>query len=34
MNYSLINQREDIGYDTDSIAIFEIDKSFSDFLLC
>ena len=24
----------DIGYDTDSIAIFEIDKSFTDFLLC
>jgi len=24
----------DEGYDTDSIAIFEIDKSFTDFLLC
>lgn len=24
----------DVGYDTDSIAIFEIDKSFTDFLLC
>ena len=24
----------DIGYDTDSIAIFEIDKAFTDYLLC
>ena len=23
-----------LGYDTDSIAMFEIDKSFTDFLLC
>ena len=28
------NNMLDIGYDTDSIAIFEIDKSFTDFLLC
>ena len=28
------NNDLDIGYDTDSIAIFEIDKSFTDFLLC
>ena len=24
----------DVGYDTDSIAIFEIDKAFTDYLLC
>lgn len=24
----------DVGYDTDTIAIFEIDKSFTDYLLC
>ena len=28
------NAAFDFGYDTDSIAIFEIDKSFTDFLLC
>ena len=28
------NAAFDLGYDTDSIAIFEIDKSFTDFLLC
>ena len=28
------NAARDIGYDTDSIATFEIDKSFTDFLLC
>ena len=28
------NAAFDYGYDTDSIAIFEIDKSFTDFLLC
>ena len=28
------NNMCDIGYDTDSIAIFEIDKGFTDFLLC
>ncbi len=28
------NNAADIGYDTDSIAIFEIDKAFTDFLLC
>lgn len=27
-------ERFDIGYDTDRIADFEIDKSFTDFLLC
>ena len=24
----------DYGYDTDAIAIFEIDKAFTDYLLC
>ncbi len=24
----------DVGYDTDTIAIFEIDKAFTDYLLC
>lgn len=24
----------DLGYDTDTIAIFEIDKAFTDYLLC
>ena len=24
----------DVGYDTDTIAEFEIDKSFTDYLLC
>ena len=24
----------DIGYDTDMIAIFDIDKAFTDYLLC
>ena len=24
----------EIGYDTDTIAIFEIDKAFTDYLLC
>ena len=28
------NVEVDMGYDTDSIAIFEIDKSFTDYLLC
>ena len=28
------SEARDAGYDTDSIAIFEIDKSFTDFLLC
>ena len=33
--YNRSNANElDVGYDTDSIAIFEIDKSFTDFLLC
>ena len=27
-------EKEEVGYDTDSIAPFEIDKSFTDFLLC
>ena len=26
--------RVDLGYDTDRIAEFEIDKSFTDYLLC
>ena len=33
----LANERHndiDVGYDTDTIAIFEIDKSFTDYLLC
>lgn len=28
------NNDVDVGYDTDTIAIFEIDKSFTDYLLC
>ena len=28
------NNDFDVGYDTDSIAIFEIDKAFTDYLLC
>ena len=28
------NHFVDVGYDTDTIAIFEIDKSFTDYLLC
>ena len=28
------NVNNDLGYDTESIAIFEIDKAFTDFLLC
>jgi len=28
------NNEVDVGYDTDRIAIFEIDKSFTDYLLC
>ena len=27
-------ERFDMGYDTDRIAEFEIDKSFTDYLLC
>ena len=27
-------EKVDIGYDTDRIADFEIDKSFTDYLLC
>jgi len=27
-------ERVNIGYDTDRIAEFEIDKSFTDYLLC
>ena len=35
VGYNRNNMNElDVGYDTDSIAIFEIDKSFTDFLLC
>lgn len=34
VNYNRNLNEMDIGYDTDSIAIFEIDKSFTDFLLC
>lgn len=34
-NYAVNNPMEfDVGYDTDSIAIFEIDKAFTDYLLC
>ena len=28
------DEANELGYDTDSIAIFEIDKGFTDFLLC
>ena len=33
-NHNNNNNDLDLGYDTDQIAIFEIDKSFTDYLLC
>jgi len=33
-SFQIPSEARDAGYDTDSIAIFEIDKSFTDFLLC
>ena len=30
----MMSDMVDLGYDTESIAIFEIDKAFTDYLLC